>query len=472
MISIDPAILFVMGEVMLALLVGLGAICFWLLRNRKRDKSAISILEARLKKNSSSREQMFEDMIKGAAGDGEEEVEKEGGASKELAKEWVAKENKLYGHLINMYATRDSAVVSSLDKLLHEYTSNYLDIVVEMRKRLNDQQLAMDEETQAALSRMEEQGKLLSTQVTELKEENARLAKELQNAEREIDQTVREYASAFRHDGTKAPAPVAAVAAAGAAVATAAVAAGMDGQHDSVQTSKAVDDVPEDGAGVEDVMITSPGDQVTDVLSQSEDEGAQSRPAVSASEVIELADDDDGVVSVAEEETSVDGDVIADEAKMDVLAMTEEPEAVPVLEDALADDEDSALADLMAELDAADADHAASLTDPEQEPAQELVQEDASTESLDDENWDPDAMWKAALEEASGENESMDAAAPVIVDELPSEEEAVDASAKDDAEGQIDDDLLAQLQAMNMGDDDPNIEDLIMGSSHNDNNKK
>lgn len=542
MISIDPAILLIIGEVMLALLAGIGLISFLFVRNRKRDKAAIEVLESRLKKNSSTREQMYSEMIKSASSDEEAEVDnEEDEAFKEQAKEWVKKENKLYGHLIDMYVKRDTAMVSSLDKLLHEYTSSYLDVVVDMRTRLNEQQISMDEETQATLSRLEAQGEVLRQELEGLKEENARLAKELQNAENEIDQTVREYASAFRASeaaamvgGAAATAVAAGAVEAGAVEASAVEAsaeaavepesepapsspepvaedvpvladeapaeispadtsnesseslvedvvedagepqlddmdealAGLEAlslteesptdvaepEVESVETAETVDELASPGVVIdlaEDEDISSLLDGVAEVMPESIEENLESdAPVVSAEDDALPADGVGDDLALAEE--SVVDDVGTEEAVLDALALVEEGESPDLELDS--DEDDRALADLVAGLEELDE------TEPLM-PDLNVAEEDTLVAELD-------ALVDVTDESTDAAEDELDPDAIIAQSIVPENEESESGAKEDDG---VDDDLLAQLQKMNMsGEDEPNIEDLVMGNDDKD----
>lgn len=197
MIKIDPTVLIVMGEVILALLVLVVAALVYFIKSKKRDKQAVEVLQGRLEDNVEKRQEMFEKLIGQASGNGEDED----GTNREMAREWVDNENKFYNRLVEMYMQRNSSALKSLDKLLHEYTSSYLDLVALMRERVETQEADLSEEMKQQLERLEQDGHKLASEVDKLKQENQRLSKELEQAYSEIDQAMREYSQAFRPGG-------------------------------------------------------------------------------------------------------------------------------------------------------------------------------------------------------------------------------------------------------------------------------
>ncbi|MBI3771493.1 MAG: hypothetical protein HY272_02130 [Gammaproteobacteria bacterium] len=194
MISIDPTILIVMGEIILALVVVIAVILARWITLKKRDKAAVIALEGRLTRNEDKRQEWYHNILT----EGEEEPDS---AFKEMAHGWVEKENNFYGKLIEMYMHRNSTAMSSLDKLLHDYSSSYLELVVMMRDRLGNQQANINEETRAQIERMAEEGVKIAQEMEILRGENERLSKELASAYSEIEQAMKEYSMAFRPGG-------------------------------------------------------------------------------------------------------------------------------------------------------------------------------------------------------------------------------------------------------------------------------
>jgi hypothetical protein len=217
MIKIDPTILIVAGEVMLALLVALVAILIYLFRGKSRDRAAAAELQGRLKGNAAKRQEWFESLLASSIENGDAE------ANRELAATWVEKENQFYNHLVNMYLKRNASALRGLDKQLHDYTSSYLELVSLMRTRIDEEQGTIPEEIKAQLEQLAQEGERLAAVVQTLEQENQRLNSELAAANSEIDQAMREYSVAFRPGSGMtgsaiAAAPVAIAAAAEAAV--------------------------------------------------------------------------------------------------------------------------------------------------------------------------------------------------------------------------------------------------------------
>ena len=194
MISIDPTLLIIMGEVMIALVVAIVAILFVFVKGKRRDQAAVQALQGKINSNASNRQAMFEDLLANSTDENEEEVV----ARKEMAASWVNKENEFYGRLVDMYLKRNASALKGLDKLLHEYTSSYLDLVTLMRDRVESGQIELSEEATQRLEQMAEEGERLNGRVKSLEGENRVLNKELKDAYREIEQTMREYTKAFR----------------------------------------------------------------------------------------------------------------------------------------------------------------------------------------------------------------------------------------------------------------------------------
>lgn len=194
MISIDPTILIVMGEVIFALLV---VIVIFLVRwgmSRKRDKEAVTVLEGRLSRNANTRQEWFTKMM----AEGKDDIDP---AMKDMACGWVEKENKFYGRLIEMYMQRDSTAIRSLDKLLHEYSSSYLELVTNVRDQLDKEKAELSEEIKAQIEKMAGDGVKLAQEMELLHAENERLSNELAGAYAEIEQAMKEYSMAFRPGG-------------------------------------------------------------------------------------------------------------------------------------------------------------------------------------------------------------------------------------------------------------------------------
>ncbi len=192
MIKIDPTLLIIIAEVVVGLVVILGAALLFFIKRRKADKQAVAELQARLKGNSGKRQEMFEEVLAKTGGD-EEDSEEMLAEKKGTAKEWVDKENDFYNRLVEMYMQRNSSALKSLDKLMHEYTSSYLDVVSLMRERVDVEQTVLSDELAQQLARMEADGKKLISEIDSLKGENQRLSTELEKANAEIDQAMHEY---------------------------------------------------------------------------------------------------------------------------------------------------------------------------------------------------------------------------------------------------------------------------------------
>lgn len=194
MITIDPTILIVLGEIIFALAIVIVVILVRWVMLKNRDKAAVTALEGRLTRNEDKRQEWYQNILT----EGQEQPDT---AFKDMAQGWVEKENKFYGKLIEMYMHRNSTAMSSLDKLLHDYSSSYMDLVITMRDRLGQEQSNLTEETKAQIERMAEEGVKIAQEMEILRGENERLSKELASAYSEIEQAMKEYSLAFRPGG-------------------------------------------------------------------------------------------------------------------------------------------------------------------------------------------------------------------------------------------------------------------------------
>lgn len=195
MINIDPTILIIMGEAILALVVVMVGVVIFMLKGRKRDREAVAELQNRLQKNASKRQEWYESVLAESIENGDS------GANHELASSWVDKENEFYAQLMNMYMKRNSTALRGLDKLLHEYTSSYLELVSLMQARIDEEQSTVPDDVTLKLERMVLEGERMAGIIKTLEQENARLSSELDGANKEIDQVMDEYSKVFRHGG-------------------------------------------------------------------------------------------------------------------------------------------------------------------------------------------------------------------------------------------------------------------------------
>lgn len=192
MIKIDPSILIIAGEVMLALLLALIAMLFFMLKNRKSDRAAAAELKGRLKNGVAARQELFEGILADSIENGDAD------ANRELAMSWVEKEKQFYAHVVKMYMGRNAEMLRGFDKTVHEYSASYLELVSLMRTRLEDERDSIPDEVKEQLERLTQENERLAGVVQTLEQENQRLSGELEGANREIDQAMKEYSVAFR----------------------------------------------------------------------------------------------------------------------------------------------------------------------------------------------------------------------------------------------------------------------------------
>jgi len=218
MIKIDPTLLILLGEVVLGLVVVLGIFIVVLMKRGKRDRAAVAELRRRIEKNADSREQHLVEALSDVEGNVE-------ASDQSLAKSLVDKENTFYEKIIEIYMQRNSSAMKSVDKLLHDYSSSYLDALASVREKLGSEEAALSEEAAEQLARMEAEAQRMASEVEALKQENERLSKELAEAYAEIEQAMREYSVAFRTGSSDGGKVVGGSLAAGASAAAAAAAA-------------------------------------------------------------------------------------------------------------------------------------------------------------------------------------------------------------------------------------------------------
>ncbi len=192
MIKIDPFLLIIFAEVVVGLVVILGAVTVVFIKRKNKDKLVLKVLQARMKDDTSKRESVLEESIAISCGDGEDN-EAAVAENKEIAKKMAETESAFYSRLVTMYTQRDSTALKSLDKLLHEYTSSHLESVSQMRERIDAEQENISEELGRQMEVLEQNGQTLALEVEKLKVENKNLSGDLEKAHAEIDMAMQEY---------------------------------------------------------------------------------------------------------------------------------------------------------------------------------------------------------------------------------------------------------------------------------------
>ena len=188
MIKIDPTILLILGEVILALLlVTVGLIVFiWKSRKRERDSvSAADELRFRVKNSAPERQEWFQQVLAECIESSDPEV------NRELAANWMGREALLYTSLLNMYLKRDAATLRGFDRNVEGYAGIYHDLIALIRTRIDQEHDSVPAEVAAQLEQ-------LTAAVQTLEQENQRLNSEVLSANNEMDQAMREYSVAFR----------------------------------------------------------------------------------------------------------------------------------------------------------------------------------------------------------------------------------------------------------------------------------
>lgn len=248
MINIDPTILFIMGEVIIALVVVMAGLIIVMFKARKRDRDAATKLQVRLKRSEPDRQAWYENVLEKSIENGDAD------ANRELAKSWVENESRVNTQIVDMYMKRNSEALLGLDKLLHEHSSAYIELISLMRARLEEQQQSVPDEVREQLERLAQESEQMGLIVETLKQDNQRLSSELAGANKEIDQAMSEYSVAFRPGSgmTGSAGPVAA----GVTVAAAGVAGLLDVEEPETMRVSAVlpASVPEMDASLSAVL--------------------------------------------------------------------------------------------------------------------------------------------------------------------------------------------------------------------------
>lgn len=374
MIKIDPTVLFILGEVILALLVVMVGLIVFIVRGRKREKDSIVAAEelrGHIRSNTPERQEWFQQILTECIVDSDAEV------NRELATGWVEKEVQFYTQLLNMYLKRDAVALRGFDRQLQGYTSAYHELIALIRTRIDEERDSIPDEIKQQLAQATQESERLAGAVLTLEQENQRLNSELLALNNEMDQVMREYSVAFRPGSgmTGSALPVAPVAPVAAAIATAAVVQ----VSETVPVAAVPEPLPEDmepdleelGAeilaeidddwGIDvlnvEAEIAEPstvlGDEWAEAFNElpdGEEEAFASATATAKGPVIDLADEGDIVLPQLNElmaaieiteGTGADASV-QDEVEGDLLSDGD----LPILDESVELDEDGLLAQL------------------------------------------------------------------------------------------------------------------------------
>ncbi len=195
MIKIDPTVLFILAEVILALIVVMVGLIVFIVRGRKREKDSIIAAEelrGHIRSNTPERQEWFQQVLTECIVDSDAEV------NRELAAGWVEKEIQFYTQLLNMYLKRDAVALRGFDRQLQGYTSAYHELIALIRTRIDEERDSIPAEIKEQLAQTIQENERLAGVVLTLEQENQRLNRELSTANSEIDQATREYSVAFR----------------------------------------------------------------------------------------------------------------------------------------------------------------------------------------------------------------------------------------------------------------------------------
>lgn len=347
MIKIDPAVLFIMGEVILALIVVMVGLIVFIWKSRKKERDSVSAadeLRAHIKNSAPERQEWFQQLLTECIESSDPE------ANRELAAHWVERQDLFYTQLLAMYLKRDAAALRGFDKNVEANHGVYHELIALIRARIDESRETIPAAAAEQLEQLGAEKERLSAAVLTLEQENQRLNSEVLAATKEMDQAMREYSVAFRPGSgmTGSASPVAAVAgalppegdAAPAPVAPsppnpepAAAVASLTVEAEVSEPSTVLSD--EWGEGF---------DELPDSDSGSDDEWPDTPASAAKGPVIDLADEGDIVLPQLNELMSAID--LEDGALDDIMGDVLSDHDLPVLDESIESDEAALLAQL------------------------------------------------------------------------------------------------------------------------------
>lgn len=173
----------VLAEISLLLLTVVTVIAIKAFKRRCSDQEAVNTLVISIKTNQPARVEKLAGILKDTS-----QLSDDDALNK--ANELIKKQNKFYQDAIDLYFTRNNAVLSKLDNRLEDLLDQYQGLL----KVSNGDETSVDS---GAVEQLSKDIAALSRELEELRAENASLSNQLKAAENELDHLGREYVMAF-----------------------------------------------------------------------------------------------------------------------------------------------------------------------------------------------------------------------------------------------------------------------------------
>ena len=187
MSSLQPAMTIVMTEISIILIALMSYLGFRYVRNNRNITSAIRKLANKIRCGKDDRENMLRDFLVQTCSYDEE-------TATTAAEALIEKERLFYTSLMETYLNRDNDALINMDNKTEEVIGAYRNLLTVSVK-------AIATEAQGDLETRTQQ---LSKTIDDLSVRNKTLAEEVTQLKKEMDVTVEEYASAFRHKQAQA----------------------------------------------------------------------------------------------------------------------------------------------------------------------------------------------------------------------------------------------------------------------------
>jgi hypothetical protein len=186
MISVNPTIFYTLIEISAVLAVLCLVFAFLILRGRKQHKQALEQLVEKVKEGEASRKEKITAFLKKHGHEDDEELDKVTG-------NLIQKENDFYHYIISALLARNVQPLFELDQHLEALAQSYSDLV----KGAAGNESGADTIDTDDLKQLIAETSAMKSEMTSLREENAKLATELDESKKEMKQTLTEFTSAF-----------------------------------------------------------------------------------------------------------------------------------------------------------------------------------------------------------------------------------------------------------------------------------
>lgn len=181
----------VLAELTLALLLILGILAWKFALRRAQEREAVNHLVASISTSRPERTQKLTDRLRSCG-----QLSDDDALGK--ANELIKKQNRFYQDTIDLYYHRNHELLSSLDGRLEDLLEQYSTIVI---TKPGDEAAMIA--TNEAIEKLSRDVAAMTKNIEELRTENEMLHRQLNAAEKELDQLGREYVSAFNINKNK-----------------------------------------------------------------------------------------------------------------------------------------------------------------------------------------------------------------------------------------------------------------------------